>query len=189
MNRYCLVNINGLKSKPVCKTELVLTKEEHDKGYRITKSTIGVGMSIATRNIRCRFFNTYTFDRYQITFGWVASILPDNRIVGSVFNGNITMELRLESINLIRNGRAINGQLPCNIITDLIAQINAKLPYQVSDIKYVELDMIMMLFASRYHKLFEYLVGLIENGHTEFTVTEKRAMRPTDISLKMEIFR
>ena len=189
MNRYCLVNINGLKSKPLCKENLVLTKDEHSSGYRITKSTIGVGMTVESRNVRGRFINNYTFDKYKISFIWLASILADEHIVGSALSGSIMIELKLHAVHLMDEGRLINDGLPCNVLNDLVKQINDKLPHQLSGIKYVELDMIMMLFPTKYHKLFEYLVGLIKNKNANFSVTEKIPMVPTDVDLKMEIFK
>lgn len=188
MNKYCLININGLKSVPLCKQNVVLTKAEHERGYRITKSTMGVGMTVMSRNVRGRFINNYTFDRYKISFVWLASILADEHVVGTALSGNIMIELRLNAIHLIEEGKMINDQLPCNVLSDLIKQINGRLPHQLSGLKYVELDMIMMLFPTRYHKLFEYLVGLIREKNANFTVTEKLPMVPTDIDLKMDIF-
>jgi hypothetical protein len=183
MKKYCIININGLKSKPMCKTHITLNKYESDSGYRITKSTLGI--NIDNQNRKCIVLNNYQFDRYNIIFNWLLFIKPDNN--KDIISGNMFIEIKLEDIHLLDNGKIINSYLPCNTIEKIVKNINNELPYLLSNIKYIENDLIKMLFPKKYHTIFEYLVGLIFHKSINFKTSGKKIMNPCDIFIKIDI--
>lgn len=182
---YCLVNVNGVKSKPLCRPTAYITKAESDRGERITRFTLGLNQSAGRKTAPCMIHNVYTFDRHKILFVFAAyatAAINDN-----MYTGAMNIELRLDSVVLMDKDKVINHKLHPDDIPALISQINDQLKGLMSGVDYIEVNMIKQLFPERFNKLFEYLTKLIQIPNGNFRVTETLSMNPTDIALKIDL--
>jgi hypothetical protein len=185
---YCLINVNGTKIKPRCKSIVSIDNREHDEGYRISKITLDLGNELTGGVTRGKIFNTYRFNRVALNFIWRAEFLNHNQ-GDNFFVGSMGVKLHLETIHVSVDNEIINDRVVGDVLINIINKLNRKTPPYVGDIKYLEYDLVMMLFPQKYHKIMERIVNVALKTVTsaDMDYLDSKELTGTDIDYPIDV--
>lgn len=156
--RYCFKNVILNETiLPLCKDNFTLSKDEHNLGYRITSSTLGLNEFTNIKQLSIS--NSFMFGNITITF-YYKGTAKTHQFSSSV-TGQINLSLNLALITVEKDNKFFNNYVITNELEKLREKISKKiLPNK--NLTYIDPNL-LSLFNIKSDIVFEFIIKLVDS--------------------------
>jgi hypothetical protein len=149
-NQYCFEN--KFNSSQKCEKELTLTRKDHEDGYKIVASTIGLNNITHVKPIK--IINIFYHDDIDVIFYYSGNIKSHN--VNTSISGQMKIELKLENISAKNNDNEIEDDDVRRRLEKLYKRLKLNI-FEIKEIKHINPNLFTHMPNINYNNLCNYI--------------------------------